>query len=128
MGTLVWIGMGGFVGAVLRYLVSGYIQNITKATGFPYGTLAVNIIGSFIIGLAFFYIESSSTIDPQTKSFVLVGVLGAFTTFSTFSIETFDLLQGGQVMGALVNMGAHGLLGMLAVWSGRMLPVLISKS
>ena len=127
MGTLIWIGMGGFVGAVLRYLISSYIQTITKTAGFPFGTLAVNIIGSFIIGLIFFYFESSGSIDPQTRSFVLVGVLGAFTTFSTFSIETLDLLQGGQMVGALVNMGAHGILGLLAVWSGKMLPVLISK-
>jgi len=127
MGTIVWIGMGGFVGAVLRYLLSGYIQNITKVTGFPYGTLTVNLVGSFIIGLIFYYFESNVSIDPQTRSFVLVGVLGAFTTFSTFSIETLDLLQGGQLIRALINMGAHGLLGLLAVWSGRAIPVLISK-
>ncbi len=127
MGTIFWIGMGGFVGAVLRYLLSGYIQNITKATGFPYGTLTVNLVGSFIIGLIFYYFESNASIDPQTKSFVLVGVLGAFTTFSTFSIETLGLLQGGQLARAIINMGAHGLLGLLAVWSGRAIPVLISK-
>lgn len=119
--------MGGFVGAVLRYLISGQVQNISKATGFPYGTLTVNLIGSFLIGLVFYYLETNISIDPQTKAFILVGVLGAFTTFSTFSIETLDLFQSGEVMGAFMNMGAHGLLGLLAVWSGRALPVLISK-
>ena len=127
MGNIIWIGMGGFVGAVMRYLISGYIQNITRAAGFPYGTLTVNVVGSFIIGLVFYYLETNSSIDPQTRVFVLVGVLGAFTTFSTFSIETFDLFQGGQIVRAFVNLGAHGLLGLLAVWSGRALPVLISK-
>jgi len=127
MGNLVWIGMGGFVGAVLRYLTNNLFQNITRSTGFPYGTLIVNIIGSFIIGLLFFYFESNSSIAPQTKAFALVGVMGAFTTFSTFSNETFALFQGGEVMRTMMNMGAHGLLGLLAVWSGRMLPVLISK-
>lgn len=125
MDKLILIGVGGFIGSVMRYIVSGYVQNLSKSTGFPYGTLAVNVIGSFIIGFLFYFIESRGSFSPQMRALLLLGFLGAFTTFSTFSLETFNLLRGDEVTLALANLGANCGLGLLAVWIGRMLPEMI---
>jgi CrcB protein len=125
MGKLVYIGAGGFIGAVLRYLISSYIQDVSKSTGIPYGTLAVNVLGSFIIGVLFFLIESKGAFSPQTRAFVLVGMLGALTTFSTFSIETLNLLMDGAIPQAVINLTANIILCLSAVWAGRILPSLM---
>lgn len=125
MGNFLWIGLGGFIGAVLRYLISGYVQDLSKSASFPYGTLAVNVLGSFVIGLMFYFIESRGAFDPQTRALALVGILGAFTTFSTFSIETLNLFLSGETPQALLNLGANCALGLLAVWIGRILPALV---
>ena len=122
MGKLVYIGAGGFIGAVLRYLISSYVQDMSKSTGIPYGTLAVNVLGSFIIGVLFFFIESKGAFSPETRAFVLVGMLGALTTFSTFSIETLNLLIEGAIPQAFINLTANIILCLSAVWAGRILP------
>jgi fluoride exporter len=124
MGKLIYIGAGGFIGAVLRYLISSYVQDVSKSTGIPYGTLAVNVLGSFIIGILFFFIESKGALSPQTRAFLLVGILGALTTFSTFSIETLNLLMEGAIPQAIINLTANITLGLSAVWAGRILPSL----
>ena len=89
---LLAVGTGGFVGAVLRFLISGWVQKLSP-TLFPVGTLSVNVIGSFLIGFLALYFES--VVAPQQKALVITGMLGALTTFSTFSLETATMLQSG---------------------------------
>ncbi len=125
MDKLILIGFGGFIGSVMRYLVSGYVQTISRSNTFPYGTLAVNVIGSFIIGFLFYFIETRSSLNPQMRALLLFGFLGAFTTFSTFSLETYNLLRSGELVPALMNVGANCVLGVMAVWAGRTLPMMI---
>jgi len=123
--NILLVGLGGFAGSVLRYLVSGYIQQSTKSIDFPYGTLAVNVIGCFVIGFLAQLAEEHGVFTSQSRSFVFVGILGGFTTFSSFGNETLNLARDSQVMGALANIGANVVLGLFAVWLGRTVSYLI---
>ena len=118
---IVSVGIGGFVGAVLRYEVSGWVQHWSGSVRFPYGTLAVNILGSLIIGSLSELVEGSGFLGPQARAMLLVGMVGAFTTFSTLCSETFNLLRAGEGMAAALNLGGHLTLGLAAVWLGRAL-------
>ena len=115
------IGMGGFIGAVLRYGVSGLVQNLSRSISFPYGTLAVNVIGCLIIGALSQLVETRGVLSVQTRLFIFVGVLGALTTFSTFSNETINLVREGQWLYALANIAGHMMLCFAAVLLGRWL-------
>ncbi|MDH4097403.1 MAG: fluoride efflux transporter CrcB [Nitrospira sp.] len=118
MMKLLLIGSGGFIGSVLRYLVSGSAQTASQSIAFPYGTLAVNVIGCFLIGFLSELAQSRSLFSPDTRAFLIVGILGGFTTFSAFGNETMNLLRdGGQAL-ALLNVSAQVLLGLGAVWLG----------
>ena len=117
---LLFVGMGGFIGAILRYSVSGWVQTLFHDTAFPLGTLTVNIIGCFVLGLLSQLVESQMTISSEMRLLVMVGLLGAFTTYSTFSNETWNLLRDQQVLLALLNMGIHLVLGLAAVYFGRL--------
>lgn len=112
MKNLILVGGGGMIGAVARYALSGWISNATEGR-FPYGTLAVNLIGSFIIGFFLTLALDRFAWSPEIRIFLTVGFLGAFTTFSTFSYETVELLREGVYAIAAVNMGAS-LFGCLA--------------
>ncbi len=90
---LLLIGSGGFAGSILRYVVSLSIQN-KLLSSFPYGTLSVNIIGSFLIGIVYALVEKGS-LSPEIRLFLAAGVLGGFTTFSAFSLDALNLLQEG---------------------------------
>ncbi|MBN1369385.1 MAG: fluoride efflux transporter CrcB [Dehalococcoidaceae bacterium] len=103
MLILIMVGAGGFVGAVLRYLVSGWAQNLSGSNGFPWGTLAVNLIGCLAIGLLMGITESRQWFGPESRALVFIGLLGGFTTFSTFSYETYSLFRGGEVLAAGAN-------------------------
>lgn len=118
------IGVGGFVGAILRYLVSGWTHRIAGAS-FPYGTLAVNVIGSFLLGFFLIIAEGRFIISPQVRSFIAIGLLGAFTTFSTFSFESIMLIREMMYIQALLNMALNLILGLIAVWLGITLARLI---
>jgi CrcB protein len=117
---ILWVGLGGFLGAVLRFLMSNFVQLVTKSTTFPLGTLVVNVLGSFVIGLLSVVADSQDAFTLQSKSFVFVGILGAFTTFSTFGNESFNLFQTGNSAGAIGNIGLHIFLGLSAVYLGRL--------
>lgn len=91
MHLLFLIWLGGFIGAFLRYLISGWAQN--GATTFPVGTLTVNVLGSFILSTILFISEYRGVISDETRIFLTIGLLGAFTTMSTFSYESFRLLE-----------------------------------
>jgi len=118
MIKLLLIGTGGFLGSVLRYLVSGSVQAASQSVAFPYGTLAVNVIGCFFIGFLSELAESRSLFSPDTRAFLVVGILGGFTTFSAFGNETMNLLRDGERTLAMVNVGAQMLFGIGAVWLG----------
>ena len=109
--------MGGAFGAVLRYGASLSVYSLL-GRGFPYGTLFVNVSGSLLMGLLSVIMLERFNIDSEWRAAVLVGVLGSFTTFSTFSIETLNLLEQGDVMRATANIVLSVLVCLAAVWFG----------
>ena len=117
MKALIYIAMGGAIGAVLRYGASLSIYSF-MGRGFPYGTLFVNVTGSLLMGLLSVIMLERFNIDPEWRAAVLVGVLGSFTTFSTFSIETLNLLEQGDIMRATANIVFSVLVCLAAVWFG----------
>lgn len=120
MRNLLLIGMGGFCGAVMRYLISGGVQKWTQSIDFPYGTLAVNLAGCLIIGMLTRLDEMRSLLSPEMRFFILIGLLGAFTTYSTFSNEAMNLINDRRFNMAFVYLGAHIVLGLGAVLLGRL--------
>jgi len=104
--TILAIGSGGFIGAVLRAYLNGLISHRVPHE-LPFGTLGVNLIGSFIMGCLIAYFMYSSSLSVHMKSFLSTGILGALTTYSTFAIESFLLFEGGSVMLAFLNMGLN---------------------
>ena len=121
MGKLLLAGIGGFIGSSLRYAVSGYIQLSSKSIAFPYGTLAVNLIGCFAIGFLSQLAESRGMFTAETRTLIFIGVLGGFTTFSAFGNETINLWRDGENFLAAINVAAHLLLCLGAVWLSRAL-------
>ncbi len=115
------IGIGGFIGAILRFLISGWIQN--GVVSFPLGTLGVNFIGSFILSLVLYSSEYRGFYTEETRIFLAIGVLGAFTTMSTFSYESFKLLEQGEIFPLSVNIiGTVGLT-LFAIYLGKMVVI-----
>jgi len=118
MGILLWVGIGGFLGAMGRYVISSGVNRIA-GTGFPYGTMVVNVIGGFVIGFLFLYFQNH--ISSSLRAFLITGVLGALTTFSTFSLETVLLLQDQFYMKAGANMVLNVGLSLIATILGMIL-------
>lgn len=110
------LALGGAIGTLLRYGSSGIAYRIA-GTGFPWGTLLVNVAGSFLIGV-FWAIFERSSVSPSWRLFLFAGLFGGFTTFSSFSIETLNLLRDNSVRQALLNILANNLLGLGAVYLG----------
>ncbi len=125
MTNILLVGLGGFIGSILRYLASGYVQQSTKSIDFPFGTLAVNVIGCFVIGFLAQLAETRGVFTSESRAFVFVGILGGFTTFSSVGNETFNLAHDSQMMKALANIGANVILGLFAVWLGRTIAYLV---
>ncbi len=120
MGELGAIAAGGALGAIMRFWLSGGIY-AWLGRDFPYGTLSVNIIGSFFIGIAFILLTERLTLGAEVRAFVLIGFLGAFTTFSTFSLETLMLMQEGLLVKAAGNILLSVILCIIATWTGIVL-------
>ena len=127
MNNLLLIGLGGFIGAILRYGISGFIQGWSRGNSFPVGTLAVNILGCFVIGLLSQLAESHGLFSSETRSLLFIGFLGAFTTFSTFGNDTVNLLQSTKPWLSITNVSAHIVLGLIAIWVGRGLSLFMWK-
>jgi len=113
------VGIGGFIGSVLRYLVSGWAQGLSQSLDFPYGTLTVNLVGCFVIGFLAQLAEARGVFTPEARLLVFIGLLGGFTTFSSFGNDTLNLARSGQTLNALVNVAANLVVGLLLVWLGR---------
>jgi CrcB protein len=119
MYKVLFVGVGGFIGAILRYAISGYVQGLTHSVAFPHGTLVVNIAGCFLIGVLTYLVETQAGMTPEMRLLLMVGVIGSFTTYSTFSAETINLLQEQRLFLGLINIGTHLFLGLAAVVLGR---------
>jgi len=104
------IAIGGALGTLGRYSLSGFAHRLINPTVFPIGTLAVNLIGSFIIGLLW-GLSETSMVSSNMRSFLFIGVLGGFTTFSSFSLETLNMLRDGEMKLAFVNLLLNNVLG-----------------
>lgn len=125
MHNLFLIGLGGGLGSVLRYVISGAVQQWSRSIAFPFGTLAVNLLGCFVIGFCAQLAETRGVFTSEARAFVFIGMLGGFTTFSTFGNETMNLLRASEMPHAALNIVAHIALGLLAVWLGRTLAYII---
>ncbi|MBR9918007.1 fluoride efflux transporter CrcB [bacterium] len=119
------IGAGGFLGASSRYIISEIVQSRFPTAEFPYGTYFVNMIGCLLIGflLALFAVKNWG--NEELRLFIFVGILGGFTTFSTFANDSFLLFKEGEVLLGLANAGGQILLGLLFVWLGYSLVKMI---
>lgn len=117
------VGSGGFIGAVLRYGLAGLVQNRASLATFPHGTLAVNLIGCFLIGSLAGLVDTRQLFSPEFRIFALIGLLGGFTTFSTFGYEAFVMLRAGEYVRSASYVVLHVVLGLALVWSGYLLAV-----
>ena len=112
------VGVGGFFGAVLRYLLSGWVQDVVGKPWWPYGTLAVNVSGCLVLGLLVGLTEARNQFSPEARALLFIGLLGGFTTFSTFGFETSALFRDGDILGATANVVLQVLLGVGAASAG----------
>jgi CrcB protein len=119
------VGIGGFIGSALRYLVGGWAQNFSRSLDFPYGTLTVNLIGCFVIGFLGQLAEARGIFASETRLLVVIGLLGGFTTFSSFGNDTLNLARSGQTLNALTNVAVNVVFGLLLVWMGRTVAYLV---
>jgi fluoride exporter len=121
MEKILLVGVGGFLGSILRYVLSGLVQQWTRRDDFPVGTLAINVSGCLVIGVLSQLAEARDAFTPETRAFVFIGILGGYTTFSSFGNETMNLWRDGENLFAFINVAAHMVLGLGAVWLGRVL-------
>ncbi len=126
--TYLWVALGGAIGSVARYWCSDMVARLIGET-FPYGTLGVNILGSFIIGgmAALSAAGSRFLIAPDVRIFVMVGICGGYTTFSSFSLQTLNLMRDGEWLAAGGNVAGSVALCMFAVWLGSLAAGMINQ-
>lgn len=114
---LLLIALGGALGSVCRYGLSTLVQRLSSPF-FPYGTFVVNVLGCLVFGVIMGAARQRFVLGPPERAFLLIGILGGFTTFSTFTYETFALLQDGEFGRALLNAGGQVVCGLVALWAG----------
>ncbi len=120
-----YIGIGGFIGAILRYLTSKYLNNLFS--NFPAGTLAVNVIGSFILGFIIYSLSYGRSISTNLRDFIIIGFIGGFTTMSAFAYESFRLFELNEFLVFALNLILNIFLCLAAIYLGKELALLISK-
>lgn len=125
MMHVIYIGLGGFIGAVSRYLVTKYLGNLIPS--FPLGTLAVNILGSFALGFIVYSVAQGKTISPDMRDFITIGIIGGFTTMSTFAYESFRMAELNQMLFFALNIALNIILCIAAIYAGKELAMLITK-
>jgi CrcB protein len=113
-----WVGLGGFFGSAARFSLGSAVQRLFPAAKFPYGTLSVNLLGCFAIGVLAAVADGRWGLGTSAKMFLLVGVLGGFTTFSSFAFETLTLGKGGATFQLVSNVALHFAGSLVAVWLG----------
>ena len=118
MLNLVYVGMGGLLGSIGRYVVAGAVYQVFPNSYFPIGTAVVNILGCFVIGFLNGLTELHQLLSPEMRTFLLIGLLGGFTTFSTFGYETIASMRAGEFVPALANVLIQVIVGLSAVWLG----------
>jgi fluoride exporter len=123
-----WVAVGSALGGVARYWCSGIIANLVGET-FPWGTLIVNVVGSFLIGLIATVsgTDGRFIISAEARQFLMVGILGGFTTFSSFSLQTLTLARDGQWLLVGANVVGSVVLCLIMVWAGHMLATMINR-
>lgn len=115
MMNYLFVSIGAALGGALRYWMADFVQKYLPIS-FPYGTLAVNVVGSFILGIIIFVIDTRQMINYQTKIFLTIGFCGGFTTFSTFSLETINLLRHSEYFYAFLNIMLNVIICLSAVY------------
>lgn len=121
MKQTLWVGVGGFIGAIARYRVGGLILHHSEQWRFPLSTFCVNVLGCFLLGALAGLAEKQMFFTADLRLFLFTGLLGGFTTFSAFAAETLNLLRRGDVMVALAYAILSAFCGLLAVWIGMKL-------
>jgi CrcB protein len=122
MLALIYVGIGGFIGAVFRFLLSSTLQGSAK---FPLGTLGVNILGAFTLSFITYAGEKTLAMSSTSRLFLAVGLLGAFTTMSTFSLESFKLLEEKQNLLFIANMALNNILCLIGIYLGKIASTLL---
>ena len=120
MAQILFIAAGGATGALLRYWMSNGIHTF-MGRGFPYGTLSVNLLGSLLMGLVYVFLIERMDVNPEWRAGLIIGLLGAFTTFSTFSIETLNLIEAGEQLKAGLNILFSVTLCIAGCWLGMII-------
>ena len=124
--TLAYVALGGALGALARYGISGWVYD-RMGESFPWGTLVVNLLGCLVLGVAIRWLQVTA-VAPGVRPFLTIGLLGAFTTFSTFSYETVALLQEGQWLRAGLYVGGSVALGLIAMMAGMALATTLARA
>ncbi|MBN2086213.1 MAG: fluoride efflux transporter CrcB [Anaerolineales bacterium] len=115
------IGVGGGIGSIVRFLLSTYVQEKLNNATFPFGTIVVNIAGCLFIGMLSYLSDVKGVIGSDARAFLFIGLLGGFTTFSTFGNETVNLIRGGEYLQGMLNIACQLGIGIAAVIAGRIL-------
>ena len=117
--SVLYVALGGALGSISRYLLGAWTLTLSKNIDFPYGTLAVNLIGCFVIGFLSQFVETRGAFTLEVRAFIFTGLLGGFTTFSAFGNDTINLLREGRMVHALANVAANVIVGLALIWFGR---------
>jgi len=125
MIKILYIGLGGFLGSIARYVAAKYINSLVG--NFPLGTLFVNVTGSFVLGFIIYSVATGKNISPEFRDFSTIGFIGAYTTMSTFAYESFRLAELSEVMFFILNIVLNVVLCLLAVYFGKELAVLLTN-